>query len=158
MKDKVPMTKEGFENLRKELQHLKSVVRPKLIEEIQAARELGDITDNAEFRAAKEKQSHVQTRIIQLENKLARAQVIDTSTIKSDRVAFGAMVVLEDTNSGETKKYILVGEDESDLNQGKISIMSPIARALIGHKVGDIVKVKTPGGINEYEILELSFK
>jgi len=155
MSIKVPMTKEGYERLRDELQRLKKVERPKIIKEISVARAHGDLSENAEYHAAKEKQSFIEGRIGTVEDKLARAQVIDTATIPKDRVVFGVVVHLEDMESGDEIKYQIVGDDETNVDHGKISISSPIARALIGKVIDDEVTVVTPKGKREYTILDI---
>ncbi len=155
MNTKVPMTKEGYERLRDEFQRLKKVERPKIIKEISVARAHGDLSENAEYHAAKEKQSFIEGRIGTVEDKLARAQVIDTATIPKDRVVFGVVVHLEDMESGDDIKYQIVGDDEANVDHGKISISSPIARALIGKVIDDEVTVVTPKGKREYAILDI---
>ena len=157
MAERVPMTKGGLVRLKDELKRLKAVERPKIVKEIAEARAHGDLSENAEYHAAKEKQSHLEGRILQVEHWIASAEVIDVSKQKGDRVVFGATVTLEDTDSGDTVKYTLVGELEADLKQGKISVTSPIARALIGRSEGDTAVVKTPGGSKEYEIQVVEF-
>ncbi len=152
-----PMTREGFEALRKELEHLKKVIRPQVIAEISRAREFGDLSENAEYHAAKEKQGFIESKIRQIEDKLARAQVIDTTNLQSDRVVFGATVVVIDEETNEEKSFRLVGEDEGNTQEGKISIMSPLARALLGKEVGDVVQVNAPKGIMRYEIVDIYF-
>ena len=148
------MTPEGHSSLLAELNALKAE-RPKISQEIGTAREHGDLRENAEYHAAKDKQGLNEARIAELEDKLARAEVIDPSTLSGDRVAFGAFVELEDMDGGKIVTYRLVGPDESDLEAGKISVTSPVARALVGKEVGDEVRVKTPGGIRTYEISDL---
>lgn len=155
MSVKVPMTKEGYERLHDELQRLKKTERPKIIKEISVARAHGDLSENAEYHAAKEKQSFIEGRIGTIEDKLARAQVIDTATIPKDRVVFGVVVHLEDMESGDDIKYQIVGDDEANVDHGKISISSPIARALIGKVIDDEVTVVTPKGKREYAILDI---
>lgn len=152
-----PMTREGFEALRKELDHLKKVIRPQVIAEISRAREFGDLSENAEYHAAKEKQGFIESKIRQIEDKLARAQVIETTNLQSDRVVFGATVVVIDEETNEEKSFRLVGEDEGNTQEGKISIMSPLARALLGKEVGDVVQVNAPKGIMRYEIVDIYF-
>ena len=148
-----PMTVEGAENLREELQHRKSVLRPEITQAIAEAREHGDLKENAEYHAAREQQGFNEGRIQDIEGKLADAQVIDIAKIPAgEKVIFGVTVTLLDTDSDEETRYKIVGEDEADLKTGKISVMSPIARALIGKMVGDAVTVSTPGGDREYEI------
>jgi transcription elongation factor GreA len=155
--DRVPMTKGGLVRLKAELKRLKAVERPKIVREIAEARSHGDLSENAEYHAAKEKQSHVEGRILQVEHWIASAEVIDVSKLAGDRVVFGATVHLEATESGDQTRYRIVGELEADLKQGKISVTSPIARALIGRSEGDTVVVTTPGGKKEYEIQSIDF-
>jgi transcription elongation factor GreA len=155
---KVPMTRQGYEALVEKLRKFKTVDRQQIIKEIEIARGFGDLSENAEYEAAKEKQGLIERQIKELEQKLANAQVIDPSSMNSDRVIFGATVSLEDLDRGEKIFYQIVGADESDVEQGKISINSPIARALIGKEEGDDVAVQTPGGVRNYSILEISFK
>ena len=144
--DRVPMTKSGLARLKDELKRLKAVERPRIVKEIADARSHGDLSENAEYHAAKEKQSHLEGRIRQVEHWIASAEVIDVAKLKGDRVVFGATVTLADTDSGDEVRYQVVGELEADLKQGKISVTSPIARALIGKQEGDVVKVRSPGG------------
>jgi transcription elongation factor GreA len=153
----IPMTKQGYQALQEELKRLKRDERPKIIKAIQDAREHGDISENAEYHAAKERQSFVEGRIQELEDKIARAQVIDTPRHGNDKVVFGATVLLADVETGEEVRYKIVGADEADIKSGKISISSPVGRALIGHSLDDTVRVKVPSGIKEYEILDISF-
>jgi transcription elongation factor GreA len=156
--NKVPLTVKGAELMRAELQQLKTVERPKVIASIQEARTHGDLSDNAEYDAAKERQSFIEGRIVELEGKLANAQIIDPAHVDADgRCVFGATVDLEEVGSGETVTYQIVGDDEADIKSGKISISSPIARALIGKYSGDVAEVKAPGGIKEYEILDVKY-
>lgn len=152
----VPMTKQGYQALQDELKRLKRDERPKIIKAISDAREHGDISENAEYHAAKERQSFLEGRIQELEDKIARAQVIDTPR-GADKVVFGATVLLADVETGEEVRYKIVGADEADIKQGKISISSPVGRALIGHSLDDTVRVKVPSGIKEYEILDITF-
>jgi transcription elongation factor GreA len=152
MSDRVPMTREGYDKLETDLQTLKSVERPRIVKEIETARAHGDISENAEFHAAKERQSHIEGRIRALEDKLARAQVIDPSGPTPETVRFGVTVVLLDTETDEEVKYTLVGEDESDVAAGRLSISSPIARALLGKAVDDVVRVQVPKGTREFEV------
>ena len=158
MTDRVPMTKEGHQSLQEELKRLKSIERPAVIQAIAEARAHGDLSENAEYKAAKEKQSFVEGRINEIGDKLARAHVIDTSFLTADKVVFGATVTVADIDSGEEAKYRIVGVDEADLKAGKISVTSPVARALIAHAVGDCVKVKVPSGVKEYEIIDIYFE
>jgi len=153
---KFPMTPKGLAKLKAEHRACKAE-RPKLGEIILAARELGDISENAEFHAAKEKQGFLEGRIIELEAKISLAEVIDPTKLKGDKVVFGANVAMEDIDSGDVLKYTIVGEDESDVKQGLISIASPLARALLGHFVGDEVTLRVPGGSRAVEITDISF-
>ncbi len=157
MSNSIPMTKAGADALKRDLKRLKSVERPRIVLEISTARDHGDLSENAEYHAAKEKQSHIEGRIQMLEDRLARAEIIDVTRLSGERVVFGATVKLEDTDSGAKTQYTIVGEHEADLKKGRIGITSPIARGLIGREVGDTVKIRTPGGEREYEILELLF-
>ena len=154
---RVPMTKGGLLRLKDELKRLKAIERPRIVREIAEARSHGDISENAEYHAAKERQGHVEGRIAQVEHWIASAEVIDVSKHVGDKVVFGATVHLEDTDSGDKARYRIVGELEADLKQGKISVTSPIARALIGRSEGDTVVVRTPGGRKEYEIQSIDF-
>ncbi len=156
--DKVPMTIEGFAALEAELQRLKAVERPRIIAAISEARAHGDLSENAEYHAAKEHQGHNETKVADLEDKLSRADVIDISKLSGDSVKFGASVKLTDEDTDEEVTYKIVGEYEADVKKGKISITSPIARALIGKKKGDSVEVATPKGAKGYEILKVAFK
>lgn len=149
----IPMTQEGADALREELQYRRGVLRAEITQAIAEAREHGDLRENAEYHAAREQQGFNEARIKQIEGKLADAQIIDVSRIApSDKVIFGATVTLIDADSGEEVRYKIVGEDEADLKDGKISIMSPIARAIVGKNVGDVATVQTPGGEREYEV------
>jgi len=152
------MTRAGYAKLEQELRHLKSVERPENVREIEAARAHGDISENAEFHAAKERQSHLEGRLRLLEDRLARAQVIDTSGQSPDKVRFGVTVDLEDTETRERVTYTILGEDESDVAQGRISVTSPVARALLGKGAGDNVSVQVPKGVREFEILDVRFE
>ena len=155
---KIPLTVKGAELMRAELHQLKTVERPKVIASIQEARTHGDLSENAEYDAAKERQSFIEGRIVELEGKLANAQIIDPAHVDADgRCVFGATVELEEIGSGEPVTYQIVGDDEADIKSGKISISSPIARALIGKYSGDVAEVKAPGGIKEYEILDVKY-
>lgn len=155
---KVPLTVNGAEKLRLELHNLKSVERPSVIAAIAEARAHGDLSENAEYDAAKERQSFVEGRIVELEFKLSNAQIIDPKLLDADgNVVFGATVELEDLESGQKVNYQIVGDDEADLKEGKISISSPIARALIGKYPGDVAEVQAPGGIHEYEVLDVQY-
>ena len=152
MSQKVPMTREGYDKLKKELEHLIKVERPKNIREIEEARAHGDLSENAEYHAAKERQGLLDAKKRDLESKLAHAQIIDISKLSNEKVVFGSTVTLGDTDSGETKTFTLVGAEEADIKLGKISVQSPVGKALIGHKVGDLVTIKTPAKIIEYEV------
>lgn len=156
---KVPLTLRGAEMLKAELQNLKSVERPSVIAAIAEARSHGDLSENAEYDAAKERQGFVEGRIAEVEGKLSNAQVIDPKSLDADgRVVFAATVELEDVEAGKTVIYQIVGDDEADLKQGKISLNSPVARALIGKYAGDVAEVQTPGGVREYEILDVRYE
>ena len=153
----VPMTYQGHQRLLEEIKRLKSVERPKLVQEIEEARDHGDISENSEFHAAKERQSLLDVQIREIEDKLARAQVIEVSKLSGDKVVFGATVTLADGDTGDKVVYQIVGDHEAEPKNGKISISSPIARALIGKCEGDEVQVRTPTGIRNFEILRLDF-
>ena len=155
--EKVPMTVEGFAALEAELHRLKSVERPLIIKAISEARAHGDLSENAEYHAAKEQQGWVEARVAELEDKISRADVIDISRLGGDTVKFGATVSLVDEDTDEESRYQIVGEFEADVKQGKISITSPIARALIGKLEGDTVEVMTPGGGKSYEIIKIRY-
>jgi transcription elongation factor GreA len=157
MSDRIPMTPAGHAKLEAELKRLKTEERPRNVREIEEARAHGDISENAEFHAAKEQQSHIEGRIRSVEDKLARAQVIDPSGPPPDAVRFGVTVVLFDVESDEEVTYTLVGEDESDVSEGRISFTSPIARALLGKAVDDEVKVQVPKGTRSFEIRDIRF-
>ena len=155
---KVPLTVKGAEKLRLELDELKSVVRPRIIESIATARAHGDLKENAEYHAAKEQQSFAEGRIAEIEGKLANAQIIDITKVDANgRVVFGATVEIEDVESEKKVTYQIVGEDEASIKEGRISIGSPIARALIGKEAEDVVTVKTPGGNVDYEIISINY-
>ncbi|WP_084394736.1 MULTISPECIES: transcription elongation factor GreA [Henriciella] len=155
---RTPMTAEGHAALDAELKHLKSVERPAVIAAIAEAREHGDLSENAEYHAAKEKQSFIEGRVAELEDKLARAEVIDVTKLKGEKIVFGATVTLTDVDTEKQATYRIVGEDEADIAKGKVSITSPIARALIGKTVGDEAEVAAPGGARVYEIEAVEFK
>jgi len=156
--NKIPLTVNGAEKLRAELHDLKSVKRPQIIAAIAEARAHGDLSENAEYAAAKERQSFIEGRIAEIEGKLSNAQVIDPSTLDADgRCVFGATIELEDQKSGDTVTYQIVGDDEADIKAGKISISSPIARALIGKSEGDVADVQAPGGVRSFEIIEVKY-
>ncbi|MGC1579031.1 MAG: transcription elongation factor GreA [Beijerinckiaceae bacterium] len=156
--DKVPMTQAGYLALETELKTRQQEERPRIIQAISDARSLGDLSENAEYHSAKEAQSHNEGRILELESLIGRADVIDVSKLGGKTVKFGATVKLLDEDTEETKIYQLVGETEADVRSGKVSITSPIARALIGKKVGDTVEVHTPGGGKSYEIVRVAFR
>jgi transcription elongation factor GreA len=152
------MTRHGFERLTEELRRLKSTERRKISQEIKVARELGDLSENAEYHAAKERQGQLEAKIRHVEDKLARAEVVETVGHTPDRVRFGATVVLEDLSSGDEVTYTIVGEDEADVSGGMISVQSPVARALIGKGVEDEVQVRVPAGTKEYEIRAIRYE
>lgn len=155
---KIPLTVKGAEMLRSELHQLKAVERPKVIAAIQEARSHGDLSENAEYDAAKERQSFIEGRIVEVESKLSNAQIIDPALVDADgRCVFGATVELEDLGSGDTVTYQIVGDDEADIKNGKISISSPIARSLIGKSAGEVAEVQAPGGVKEFEILDVKY-
>lgn len=155
---KVPLTVFGAEQLKAELQRLKSIERPSVIAAIAEARSHGDLSENAEYDAAKERQGFVEGRIADLEGKLSNAQIIDPTLLDAeDRVVFGATVHLMDLATDETVRYQIVGDDEANIKLGKVSVNSPIARALIGKELGDVAEVQAPGGIREYEILDVQY-
>ncbi len=155
--ERVPMTKAGFEKLRQELEYLKGEKRHEIVAAIEEARAHGDLSENAEYHAAKEEQGLNEARIKDMEDRLARAHVIDPSTITAEKIVFGATVELIDINEGTEVEYQIVGVDEADIEHGKISITSPIARALIGKEEGDIAVVQAPGGEREYEIQSIRY-
>lgn len=157
LKPKVHMTRQGHEMLTEELRRLKTIERPATSEAIRRAREHGDISENAEYDAAKEKQGMIEARIRVIEDKLARAEVVDPSGQPPDRVRFGTTVVLEDLDTGDEITYRIVGEDEADVSRGLLSVTSPVARALIGKAVEDQVKVNVPAGQREYEVRQIRF-
>lgn len=151
----IPITRAGYEKLKKELEHIKMVLVPQNIKEIEVARAHGDISENAEFAAAKERQSFIQGKIQEIENNLAHSHIIDLSRITNERVVFGATVTFEEDGSGETFTYQLVGPLESNIGENKISVTSPLGKALIGKREGDVVTVKTPRGTRTVEITEI---
>jgi transcription elongation factor GreA len=156
---KVPLTVKGAEKLREELHRLKTVDRPWVIGAIAEARAHGDLSENAEYDAAKERQGFIEGRIQEVEGKLSHAQIIDPTLLDADgRCVFGATLDLEDQDSGDAVTYQIVGEDEADIKLGKISVNSPLARALIGKYAGDIAQVQTPGGVREYEIIDIRYE
>ncbi len=156
--EKIPMTAEGYAVLEQELRHRQQVERPRIIQQITDARSHGDLSENAEYHAAKEQQSHNEGRIAELEDKLARAEVIDVSKLSGDTVKFGATVTLIDEDTEEKKVWQIVGEPEANAKVGKISITSPLARALVGKKKGASVEVVTPGGARAYEVVKVEWR
>ena len=155
MADRVPMTARGYEQIKQDLKQLRSVDRPKNVEDIEEAIAHGDLSENAEYHAAKEHQGHLEARIALLEDRIARAQVIDPSSQDTDQVRFGCTVRPQDVETGDEVRYMIVGEDESDASQGRISVTSPVGRALVGKAVDDSVEVKVPKGTREFDVLEI---
>lgn len=155
---KIPITKKGYATLQVELERYKKVERPKNIKDIEEARGHGDLSENAEYHAAKERQSHIAARIRDLEHKLAEAQIIDTSNFSTEKVVFGATVTVKDLQAEKEQRYTIVGQDEGDMKNGRISVQSPVGRALIGRRVGDTFEVKTPAKVVEYEVLNICFE
>ena len=155
---KIPMTAVGFNRLQEELKRLKTVDRPATIRAISEARDHGDISENAEYHAARERQSFIEGRVLELEDKIARAEVIDVKKLSGKTVKFGATVTLADEETEEKTVYQIVGEDEADVSKGRLSVTSPLARALIGKAVGDSVEVSTPRGAKSYEVRRVAFK
>ena len=154
----IPLTRRGAEKLKEELHRLKTVERHAVIQAIAEARAQGDLSENAEYEAAKDKQGFIEGRILEIEGKLAAAQIIDPATLNAEgRIVFGSTVDLEDEDSGTAVTYQIVGDDEADLKQGLISISSPIARAMIGKEAGDTAAVQAPGGVKNYEIVEVKY-
>jgi transcription elongation factor GreA len=153
--DRIPVTKEGFEALKKELENLKKVARPQNIKAIEEARAHGDLSENAEYAAAKDRQGFIEGRINELEFKLANIDIIATDKLPKDRAVFGSKVVLENIETGEDVRYQLVGPDESDIENGRISVSSPLGRAIIGRKPGDELSLNVPGGRRTYELVEI---
>jgi transcription elongation factor GreA len=156
--NKVPMTMDGFLRLEAELKHLKSVERPAVIRAIAEARDHGDLSENAEYHAARERQSFIEGRVAELEDKIARAEVIDVKKLSGKQVTFGATVTIADEDTDEQLTYQIVGQDEADIAAGRLSIGAPLARALIGKSVGDSAEVMTPGGAKSYEIVRVRFR
>ena len=156
--ERIPMTADGFRSLEDEINHLKTVERPTVIRMIEEARAHGDLSENAEYHAAKERQAFIEGRVLELEDQLSRADVIDVSKLSGSTVKFGATVTLVDEDTDEKRKYQLVGDLEANAKKGRISISSPIARALIGKGKGDTVEVAAPGGARSYEILKVEFR
>jgi transcription elongation factor GreA len=155
--ERIPMTAAGFKSLEDEVNHLKNIERHEIIKAIAEARQHGDLSENAEYHAAKERQGFIEGRVLELEDQIGRAEVIDVSKLSGTTVKFGATVTLVDEDTDEKRKYQIVGDVESDAKHGKISLSSPIARALIGKGKGDTVEVTTPGGARSYEILKVEF-
>jgi transcription elongation factor GreA len=155
--DKVPITNKGFAALEEELRHRQQVERPRIIQAISEARALGDLSENAEYHAAKEAQSLNEGRVMELESLIARAEIIDVTKLSGDRIKFGAIVKLVDEDTEEERTYQIVGEPEADVRSGRVSVTSPIARALMGKAVGDTVEVSTPGGGKSYEVVGIRF-
>lgn len=153
---RIPITRNGYNTLHKELENLKKVIRPQVIKAIEEARAHGDLSENAEYIAAKEKQSFIEKKIHEIEQKLANSEIIDTLSNSNDKVGFGSVVTLENLDNGGQVTYQIVGPDESDIPSGKISITSPLGKALIGKEVDDEIKVQTPGGIKNYIILKIT--
>ena len=158
MIEKFPMTAEGLKKLREELEHLKNSERPNVIKAISEAREHGDLSENAEYHAARERQSFIEGRIVELENKITRAEVIDPSKLESSKVTFGATVVLTDLETEKKNTYTIVGADEADIEKNLISISAPLCKAMINKKVEDVFEVQTPNGIKEYQINSINYK
>src|SRR5262245_13822152 len=154
---KIPMTADGFQRLEEELRHLKLNERPAVIRQIAEAREHGDLSENAEYHSARERQSFIEGRVAELEDKIARAEVIDVSKLSGQQVTFGATVTIADEDTDEELTYQIVGQDEADIKEGRLSIGAPLARALIGKSVGDSAEVTTPGGAKSYEIVDVRF-
>lgn len=157
MEEKIPMTKQGYIDLNEELKRLKFEERPRIVAAIEEARAHGDLSENAEYHSAREQQSFNEGRIMELESAISHAQVIDETTLSGDKVLFGSTVTLEDSDAGTQHKYKIVGQYEANLEKGHISLLSPIARALIGKQIGDFVDVNTPKGEKTYEILDVQF-
>lgn len=158
MSHSVPLTRESYDALQEELKKLIRIERPKVIQDIAEARSHGDLSENAEYDAAKNRQAFIEGRIAELNGKLARAYVVDLSNMKPDKVVFGATVTLYDTSTEDEITYKIVGEDEADIKFSKISCTSPVGKALIGHKLDDSVKIKVPSGVKEYEIIDIKYE
>ena len=157
MSEKLPMTADGLTKLKSELENLKNSERPNIIKAIAEAREHGDLSENAEYHAAREKQSFIEGRISELENKISRAEVIDISSLDNSKITFGATVKITDLNSNETHTYTIVGADESDIEKNLISISAPLGRAMINKNVNDVIEVTTPSGVKEYQINSIKY-
>lgn len=158
MPSSIPMTREGYQRLQEELKQRVRVDRPKVVQDIAEARAHGDLSENAEYDAAKERQGFVEGRIKELNDKIARAQVINPAELDTDKVVFGAKVTLFDVDSGSEVTYQIVGEDEADLKDGKISVTSPVGKALIGHRLDDEVRIKVPSGLKVYEVIDIKYE
>jgi transcription elongation factor GreA len=158
MSHSIPLTRESFETLQDELKRLIREERPRVINDISEARAHGDLSENAEYDAAKHRQSFIEGRIAELSDKLARCHVVDLTGLKPDKVVFGSTVTLYDTASEEETSYKIVGEDEADIKLGKISCTSPVGKALIGHRLDDSVRIKVPAGVKEYEIIDIKYE
>ena len=156
--DRIPMTREGYDKLKAELDRLRGVEMTEITKRVATAREMGDLSENAEYEAAKDRQGFIEGRIQEVEGKLSAAQIIDPSTVDAGgKVVFGATVELEDENSGDAVTYQIVGEDEADLKHGRVNVSSPIARALIGKEQGDSAEVQAPGGVRRYEVMAVRY-
>ncbi|MDA8138673.1 MAG: transcription elongation factor GreA [Desulfobacteraceae bacterium] len=153
--DKVPITPQGYESLKKELSHLMSVERPNVIKAIEEARSHGDLSENAEYEAAKERQAFIEGRVNELKYKIGNAQIIDPATLPKDRAVFASRVLLSNVDTGEDVRYQLVGPDESNVNEGRISVASPLGKAILGRKPGDEITLEAPGGKRVYELVEI---
>ncbi|PLY04557.1 MAG: transcription elongation factor GreA [Desulfuromonas sp.] len=158
MSDSVPMTQEGYQRLQEELKHLTRVERPKVVKDIEIARGHGDLSENAEYDAAKDRQGFIEGRIRELNDKIARAQVINPAELKEEKVVFGAKVTLFDVDSGNEVTYQIVGEDEADIKDSKISVTSPVGKALIGHRLDDEVRIQVPSGLKIYELIDIKYE
>ena len=156
--NKIPMTADGYARLEEELKQLKTIERPAIIRAIAEAREHGDLSENAEYHAARERQSFIEGRVLELEDKISRAEIIDVSKLSGKVIKFGATVTLIDEDTDEKSAYQIVGEDEADIKSKRLAITAPLARALVGKKVGDQVELTTPGGSKSYEIAKVQFK
>lgn len=154
----IPMTREGYQRLQEELKRRVRVDRPKVVQDIAEARGHGDLSENAEYEAAKDRQSFIEGRIKELNDKIARAQVINPADLDTDKVVFGAKVTLFDVDSGVEVSYQIVGEDEADIKDGKISVTSPVGKALIGHRLDDEVRIKVPSGLRIYEVIDIKYE
>ena len=155
--NKIPMTADGYNRLREELKRLKTVDRPAIIRAIAEARDHGDLAENAEYHSARDRQSFVEGRLAEIEDKIARAEVIDVSKLSGSVIKFGAKVTLSDEETDEEQTFQIVGEDEADISQGRLSVTSPLARALIGKRTGESVEVATPRGVKSYEVVTVAF-